>query len=172
MGNSYEKITFFSILHIYNIGQLQVFYLEIKTEKQVQQLFCVQEKLSDDNWCNLCSPLTHFQIFDPSQAGQLAHRYKFGLKCDKKIFFVKQNSAKMPFVLLFTKLQIHDLATLMPGRSSPRVSRYGFVNNKQMAFYKFCFTTIIVFNFKTSGIWIQCWFDGLCLWSNRSLIET
>ena len=33
-------------------------FLEIKTEKQVQQLFCVQEKLSDDNWCNLCSP-TH-----------------------------------------------------------------------------------------------------------------
>ena len=24
-------------------------FLEIKTEKQVQQLFCVQEKLSDDN---------------------------------------------------------------------------------------------------------------------------
>ena len=32
--------------------------------------------------------------------------------------------------LLFTNLQIHDLAILMPGRPSRRVARYGFVDNK------------------------------------------
>ena len=35
----------------------------------------------------------------------------------------------MPFVYY---LQIHDLATLMPGYPSRRVARYGFVDNKQI----------------------------------------
>ena len=44
---------------------------------------------------------------------------------------MKQNFVKMPFV---DYLQIHDLATLMPGCPSRRVARYGFLiffnNNK------------------------------------------
>ena len=37
----------------------------------------------------------------------------------------------MPFVYYS---QIHNLATLMPGRPSLRVARNGFVNNNEMAF--------------------------------------
>ena len=58
---------------------------------------------------------------------------------------------KNAICLLFTNLQIHDLATLMPGRSSRRVARYGFVIINKWHFYKFCFPTIIVLIFKTSG---------------------
>ena len=47
---------------------------------------------------------------------------------------MKQNFAKMPFLYYITNLKIHDLATLMQGRPSRRIARYGFVNNKQMAF--------------------------------------
>ena len=54
----------------------------------------------------------------------------------KTIIIVKQIFAKMPFVYY---LQIHNLATLLPGRPSCRVVRNGFVNNKLMAFFKSLF---------------------------------
>ena len=42
---------------------------------------------------------------------------------------------KNAICLLFTNFQIHHLATLLPGRPSHRVARYGFIN-KKMAFLK------------------------------------
>ena len=68
--------------------------------------------------------------------------------CDAKI-------CKNAICLLFTNLQIHNLATLLPGRPSCRVARNGFVNNKQMAFYKIKFHHNYCF-FYFQNIWIQC----------------
>ena len=53
---------------------------------------------------------------------------------------IKTNGCETKFYknasrLLFTNFQIHHLATLLPGRPSHRVARYGFVN-KKMAFLK------------------------------------
>ena len=75
---------------------------------------------------------------------------------------------KNAICLLFT-LQIHDLATLMPGHPNLRVARYGFVNDKKIAFLQILFHNNYCFYFQ--NIWIQCRFDGLCLRSNRSLIR-
>ena len=71
----------------------------------------------------------------------------------------------MPFVYY---LQVHDLATLLPGRPTLRVARNGFVINKQMAFLKKKNSKqLLVFFFKTSGYNVEC--DRLWVWSNKSL---
>ena len=78
------------------------------------------------------------------------------------------NICKNAICLLFINLQIHNLATLMPGHPSHRVARNGFLNNKQMAFLKKKFTTIIFFIFKTSEYNVKC--DGLWSLSNKSWV--
>ena len=60
---------------------------------------------------------------------------------------------KNAICLLFTNFQIHHLATLLPGRPSNRVARYGFVN-KKMAFLKNFVWQQSLFCFQ--NIWIQC----------------
>ena len=60
---------------------------------------------------------------------------------------------KNAICLLFTHFQIHHLATLLPGRPSNRVARYGFVN-KKMAFLKNFVWQQSLFCFQ--NIWIQC----------------
>ena len=103
--------------------------------------------------------------------GDTIHRIDIVSRCFKN----KNNNCcetkhwKNAIYLLITNLQIHDLATLMPGCPSSRVARYGFVNNKQMAFLQILFHNNYCFYFQ--NIWIQCRFDGLCLWSNRSLLK-
>ena len=62
---------------------------------------------------------------------------------------IKTNCCEIKFYknaicLLFTNFQIHHLATLLPGRPSHRVARYGFVNKKNGIFEKFCLTTIVI----------------------------
>ena len=66
---------------------------------------------------------------------------------------MKQNFTKMPFVYYLQIFQIHHLATLLPGRLSHRVARYGFVN-KKMAFLKNFVQQQLLFLFP--NIWIQC----------------
>ena len=61
---------------------------------------------------------------------------------------------KNAICLLFTNFQIHHLATLLPGRPSHRVARYGFVN-KKWHFWKILFDNNHCFCFQ--NIWIQCW---------------
>ena len=60
---------------------------------------------------------------------------------------------KNAICLLFTNFQIHHLATLLPGRPSHRVARYGFIN-KKMAFLKNFVWQQSLFCFQ--NIWIQC----------------
>ena len=60
------------------------------------------------------------------------------------------------------------LATLRLGRPGSRVARLWIcVIINKWHFYKICFTTIIVFIFKTSGYNVKC--DGLWSRSNQSL---
>ena len=71
-------------------------------------------------------------------------------------------------LFLFINLQIHNMAILLPGRPSRRVARNGFVNNKQMAFYKIKFhNNYCFFIFKTSGYNVEC--EWLCSQSNKYL---
>ena len=65
------------------------------------------------------------------------------------------------------------LATLRLGCSGIRVARswiFKFVNNKRMTFLQSFVSQKLLFYFQ--NIWIQCRFNGLCLWSNRSLHKT
>ena len=66
---------------------------------------------------------------------------------------------KNAICLLFTNFQIHHLATLLPGRPSNRVARYGFVN-KKMAFLKIFVWQQSLFCFQTSGYNVE--FDTFC----------
>ena len=54
---------------------------------------------------------------------------------------------KNAICLLFTNLQIHNLATLLPGRPSLKVVRNGFLNNKQMAFLQIFVSQQLLFLF-------------------------
>ena len=66
-------------------------FLEIKTEKQVQQLFCVQEKLSDDNWCNLCSPTHLLPNIWPKSSRSSCTLLKIWSMIWQENVYVKQN---------------------------------------------------------------------------------
>ena len=66
----------------------------------------------------------HKDLFDRGHNPSHSTLYLDVLKI-KTIIVVKQNFAKMSFVYY---LQIQDLATLMPGRPSHTVARYGFGN--------------------------------------------
>ena len=110
-----------------------------------------------DCCCNPCYP--HYtQVLKNTQqyfsmiylTGDTIDRIDIVSRCFEKktIIVLKQNLAKMPFVYY---LQIHDLATLLPGRPSCRVARYGFANfliiNK-WHFYKILFHNNYCFYFQ------------------------